>query len=164
MKEPSVIEIYNGRILDMRREGYTLQQIGDATGVTRERVRQILNKYFGGTKHDYLSEQEVARRIGCSYGPLERLRLEGLINPKRYGRFWLYDMDMVQKAQKILGVGQRGALITLICKICGKGFSLKGYIYNRRFHNEKRPRKLPFAFCSKVCYGKYFGRHHGKRR
>ena len=43
-KHIPVVEIYDGQIADMRRDGFTLQRIGDKIGVSRERVRQILAK------------------------------------------------------------------------------------------------------------------------
>lgn len=35
------------KILELRKSGWSLQKIGNKFGITRERVRQILLKYFG---------------------------------------------------------------------------------------------------------------------
>lgn len=48
---PTVYDTYDGLIAQWRGEGYTLQEIGNRVGVTRERIRQILNKYFGNPKY-----------------------------------------------------------------------------------------------------------------
>jgi len=93
-----VVDIYNGEIVAMRKDGDTLQSIGDKVGVTRERVRQILNEYYGGTKTSFLSEHQVAILCGCSDQIIGRMRKQGLVNPRLSGYYHLYDRDEVEKA------------------------------------------------------------------
>ena len=40
------------QIIALYRAGYTLQQIGEQNGITRERVRQLMSKHFKTTKND----------------------------------------------------------------------------------------------------------------
>lgn len=40
------------QIIDMRKQGMSLRQIGDRFGITRERVRQIINKNVGDSIRD----------------------------------------------------------------------------------------------------------------
>ena len=47
----------------MRQSGYTLQEIGDYAGVTRERVRQLLFKHCGNIEILMLAEKRVAEEI-----------------------------------------------------------------------------------------------------
>lgn len=47
MTKSPVWEIYNGQIKELRNQGLTLQAIGNQVGVTRERIRQILNEHYG---------------------------------------------------------------------------------------------------------------------
>lgn len=115
-----VVAIYNGEIATMRREGKTLQSIGDKIGVTRERVRQILNQYYGGTKTSFLSEHQVAVLCGCSDQIIRRMREQGLVNPRLYGHYYLYDRDEVEKAYLayLRQCAMCGVLIGLTRKYC----------------------------------------------
>lgn len=87
-------------MLRMRSEGATLQQIGDAYGLTRERVRQIIGTTEKGARlslaarkaNDYIKENpsatwsEVAAVAGASPTTLQR---QGVIkNRAPYGRRW----------------------------------------------------------------------------
>lgn len=105
-----VVDIYNGEIVAMRKEGNTLQSIGDKIGVTRERVRQILNEYYSGTKMPFLPEHQVAKICGCSDFTLAKIRKQGLVKPRRAGILHLYDRDEVERAYSAM---QRN------CAMCG---------------------------------------------
>ena len=69
-----VVETFNGEISALRRDGYSLQSIGDVIGVTRKRVRQILNEYYSGTAIPLLAESQVAKLCGCSYMTIRKLQ------------------------------------------------------------------------------------------
>lgn len=98
----SVWEAYNGQLADMRRSGASLQQIGDKAGVTRERIRQILKRHYGKIQVPLLVEKQAARIIGCGEWRLEKLREQGMLNPKHMGGRWLYDRDELEKAMLLL--------------------------------------------------------------
>lgn len=98
----TVWEAYDGQLADMRRGGASLEQIGDKTGVTKERIRQILKRRYGKIQIPFLVEEKAARIIGCGAWRLEKLRKHGLLNPKHMGRRWLYDRDELEKAMLLL--------------------------------------------------------------
>ena len=74
-------------MFQLRIEGCSLQEIGDKFGITRERVRMILNKpVVGGLFRDciypaianYINDNHIvvkdfAERMGCSYATLHSL-------------------------------------------------------------------------------------------
>lgn len=160
MGAKSVREVYNGKIGDMRLQGYTLQRIGDTVGVTRERIRQILGRHFKGIQPEGYCEAEAARLIGCSENMLADLRKRGILTPKRYGGWWLYDNSELDKArQAVVAQRQSHLLITVTCGQCGKEFPIRQSVYNTRLHRKNR--KIPFLFCNRHCYGRYLGLHHG---
>ena len=45
-KTKKLLTLRNDEILKLREKGYTLQRIGDEYGITRERVRQILDRMY----------------------------------------------------------------------------------------------------------------------
>jgi lambda repressor-like predicted transcriptional regulator/predicted nucleic acid-binding Zn ribbon protein len=59
-------EKYGDLIVTLRSEGKTLQQIGNQLGVSRERVRQVLAKYWPGCRPPP-SGEEAAKMLGMSY-------------------------------------------------------------------------------------------------
>lgn len=111
-KRTGIYDAYNGLIAKMRSEGYSLQFIGNTCGgVSRERIRQVLNKHFGGIKPAVLTENAVAKLLGCQYYQVTALRTKGIVTPKRMGHFWCYNRDEIEKAA--LGIQK-------LCRDCGK--------------------------------------------
>jgi transcriptional regulator with XRE-family HTH domain len=156
--KPLLWETLGDRIADMRRKGYTLQKIGDLIGVSRERVRQIIKKRYGAIEPEVWSENEVERQIGCSHRTLEGFRRKGLLNPKRYGRCWLYDAAEVVRAKLLWETArEKRKRVVLKCAQCGGEFQLRPSDYRSRL----RRRKVQSFFCSRHCYGVYLARHHG---
>ena len=86
----SAWEVHSSRIVEMRRSGYTLQEIGDIVGVTRERVRQLLDEHCGKIETPLLSERKVADEIGCSIWRLKKLRRQGILQPRHRGKYLYY--------------------------------------------------------------------------
>ncbi len=115
-KRLPVWETYSRQIANMRQQGYTLQEISDTVGVTRERIRQILWKHYRGIEPLLVPEQKVARIIGCSTFTLQKLRKSGVINPRHSNYFYLYSRDDIEKATLVL---QRS------CPHCGKTLPMK---------------------------------------
>ena len=63
-RNQGVVQIYDGLIADMRKEGYTLQEIGDKVktpnhpmGVTKERVRQVLHRFYPAAQPRGMSDR-----------------------------------------------------------------------------------------------------------
>jgi hypothetical protein len=114
-------DTYNGTIHQWRQEGQTLQQIGDKTGVTRERIRQILNKCYGGTRvKGSISENKLAHALGFPQSIVRKARIDGIIKPSyHYGQSGItrYDaspanITLITKAL-LLGIQK-------YCVHCGK--------------------------------------------
>ncbi len=103
MEKQPVWKSYNLQILQMRQSGYTLQEIGDYTGVTRERVRQLLLKHCGNIEMPLLKESGVAKETGCSIWRLKRLRKQGILKPRHRGKFFhYYDKSELEKVKLAL--------------------------------------------------------------
>jgi len=107
----SVREVYNGQIAVWREQGYTLQQIGDRVGVTRERVRQIINQFYAGTFPRFPNLESVSKLLGCSRDRLLRLRKEGISTPERIGGQWRYSPEDIEIIMLALHKN---------CPVCGK--------------------------------------------
>ena len=90
MKKPPVWESHGLQIVEMRRSGYTLQEIGDYVGVTRERVRQILQEHHVKAEVGLLVETDAAKVLGCSIDRLRKLRKQGILNPMHRGKCFHY--------------------------------------------------------------------------
>jgi ribosomal protein S27AE len=103
MRRPPVWESHKLQMVEMRRSGYTLQKIGDYVGVSRERVRQILEEHHVKPEAGLLTETKVANVIGCSIGRLRRLRQQGMLNPVHRGNpFHYYDRAELEKVKLAL--------------------------------------------------------------
>lgn len=59
-KRIGVYDVYGELIANWRREGYSLQEIGDKVGVTRERIRQILNRYSANLKSCLVCGKQIS--------------------------------------------------------------------------------------------------------
>ena len=117
-RKPSVWETYNGQLVTLRRQGNTLQAIGDTVGVTKERIRQVLAARYGRVEVELLPEAGAARVIGCGSWQLAKLREGGITHPVRLGHwFWLYDRDEIEKATLTLQLQKS-------CPHCGKPLPL----------------------------------------
>ena len=148
----SVWETYNGQIMEWRKQGLALQLIGDKVGVTRERVRQVLERYYGTTVVPGLVPRgKLARLLGCSSQRLQKLEKEGLLTPDHYGGFYLYDRDESEKAA-LMVIQPPKPDVERICEVCDRKFYVRPYTI--------RPTS-PRRFCSRRCQGVWWGRHYG---
>lgn len=155
-KEQTVWEIYNGQVKSLRNRGLTLQAIGDRVGVTRERIRQILEEHYGTTEiSGFITRERLARLIGCSSSYLVSLEKRGVLNPIYRGSAYLYDREESEKAA--LAVAQmRQRRVTLVCDECGRAFERER---SQVTFKTKKGQKL--WFCSRYCLGGYVGEHYG---
>ena len=88
-------EINASAIHAMRHLGATLQQIADKIGKTKERVRQILVKNYGSTKHELISTKQLCKLTGLPRNRIIELYLANVITPVRewdtsIGRYLLW--------------------------------------------------------------------------
>ncbi len=122
-----------GVIVAMRESGASLEQIAESIGRTKERVRQILVKNTGTTRHRLLSTQQLYRQLGLPRNRVVELYKDGIITPKAEWRtgnhhYLLWSPDV---AETVINYYNKHRL----CKICllplGKG---------------------RWVFCSDKCY------------
>ena len=149
-KEQSVWGIYNGQVKALRNQGLTLQAIADRVGVTRERIRQILEEHYGTTEiPGFIVRSQLAELIGCSGWLLISLEKRGVLNPIHSGSYYLYDRDESEKAA--LAVAQmRPKRVKFACDECGRAFER---VRSQVIYKTKKGQKL--WFCSRHCLGKY---------
>lgn len=133
----TIFETYNGVIAQMRRSGSTLAEIGNAVGVTRERIRQILNQYYPGTQMSCLKESQLAKVIGCHPKRLIKLRQQGILKPRHTSGLYLYDKDEVEKAM---------LAIQKLCIHCGEPVPKYNQVYCAVCSAEQR--RNPYKFRS----------------
>ena len=120
-------------VIAMREAGASLEQIAETIGRTKERVRQILVKNNGSTRHHLLSTQQLYCKLGLSRNRVVELYKDGIISPKSEWKtgnhhYLLWSADV---AETVTNYYNRHRL----CKIClrpvGKG---------------------RWVFCSDECY------------
>ena len=113
---PTAVQLLGNEIPTLRTHGYTLQAIGDKAACSRERIRQIINKYYGGVKPETLCQEQVAELLNINTMRLLRLRRKGLINPERYGHALIYSNELIEKIKLLLNEKH-------FCLKCGKELS-----------------------------------------
>jgi hypothetical protein len=107
----SVFEILGSEIKTLREEGFSLEYIGKKEGVTRERIRQVINKYYPGIKPVSFSESKAANILGITTEILRKRRIQGLIHPVKIGQTYRYDEKTTEAARLLLNKS---------CRICGE--------------------------------------------
>ena len=150
----SMISQRTKTIKQLREQGYTLESIGSKFDITRERVRQILKQYYRTTQMSlWVSRRSFADLLGCSYKLLENLEQKGLISPICSGGLRLYNKrNLGEVAELVAEAKVRKPIIELTCETCGKKFYRKSYYISPTSSGR---------FCSKKCWGVYFGRNYG---
>ena len=71
----------NDLICQMRKRGLTLREIGERTGISKERVRQILNRMLGSTKYEWATTERLCELCGITKRRLSLLQKAGVVNP-----------------------------------------------------------------------------------
>ena len=100
-------EVYGGYLKQRRDAGASLRQIGDEVGRTKQRIHQILVKYYGTADSEgALSTSQLLEQVGCSVYTLHNLRKEGIISQVSPGRWKPETLDIILELRK--------------CKMCGK--------------------------------------------
>lgn len=98
-------------IIELRRQGYTLEQIGQRFGRTRERIRALLKKRIGTTKVPMANQEQVIRMLSTGSNIFQNYRREGLLTPIKINHFVYYPDREIDKAR---------LLLSKYCKGCGK--------------------------------------------
>lgn len=68
-------------ILEMRQAGAPMRVIAEKVGISKERVRQILARNLGSTKHDWLSTLQLCAASGLPRNRVLELYEAGVITP-----------------------------------------------------------------------------------
>ena len=103
----TVSKIDSNKVLEMRKSGASLREIGKVVGCTYENVRLILKHFPEFRTDSYLSQSEVARMLHTTHTRLKSLRDDSL--KAKYGVVHYTDED-VRKVRLAL---ERH------CRICG---------------------------------------------
>ena len=77
----------------------------------KERIRQIIARYYPGLKPKLLSEHKAVKVLGISYETIKDLRDYFWIHPIKRGDIYRYDKKTLEKVRKLL---------KKTCRICGK--------------------------------------------
>jgi lambda repressor-like predicted transcriptional regulator len=68
-------------IFEMRRAGAPMREIAEKVGVSKERVRQILARHNGSTRHEWLSTSQLCAMTGLPRNRVLELHEKGIIVP-----------------------------------------------------------------------------------
>ena len=68
-------------IFEMRRAGAPMREIGEKVGISKERVRQILARNDGSTRHEWLSTSQLCAMTGLSWNRVLKLHENGIVVP-----------------------------------------------------------------------------------
>ena len=106
-------------IYAMRHSGATLQQIADRIGKTKERVRQILIKNFGSTKHKLVSTEQLGIMLNVPRSRVIGLYRDGITAPARewkttVGLYLLWSPTAVE----IVNTYYKMHRLCRICNLC----------------------------------------------
>jgi len=96
---PATIEL----LMRERNRGKTLRQLGKMFGRSRERIRQVLDKY-GSPQATLIPEYRVAAKLGYPVEWLTQLRKEGVIRP---GGYWLYSEEQVKQIPALIAEARK---------------------------------------------------------
>ena len=120
-------------ICELRQAGASLQQIADKIGRSKERVRQILVKNHGSTKHELFSTQQLYKLLGLPRNQILELYKDGVIVPAvtwvtGSHHYLLWDNRVEAQIESHYNKHR-------LCKICNRVIGKGRWIY-----------------CSKECY------------
>jgi len=142
-----------GEIVELRKQGYTLQSIGSRMGVTKQRISFVLKKYYGKTEiPNLIPRYKLARLIGCSNSTITRLERKGLLHPIHIGYMYLYNKNDIEEVKELIKSPPLPDPTEKICEECGIKF------YRRPSYIRECS---PGRFCSNICQGRWLGKNYG---
>jgi len=123
-------------IYAMRYSGATLRQIADKIGRTKERVRQILIRNYGSTKHKLISTKQLCQLSGLSKNQIMRFYQDSIITPVKEWdtntvHYSLWSPATVERIRVYLDIPKANQL----CRICHHPIPINRHSY-----------------CSEQCY------------
>lgn len=68
-------------IYQMRQAGAPMREIAERVGISKERVRQILTRNIGTTKHEWFSTLQLCEESGLPRNRVLELQKQGVITP-----------------------------------------------------------------------------------
>lgn len=105
-------------IFEMRRAGAPMREIAEKAGISKERVRQILSRAMGSTKHEWISTLQLCEMTGLPRNRVLGLQEQGIISPvsnwsagKRH--YLLWPSECVQAITAYYSTHH-------LCLVCGK--------------------------------------------
>lgn len=100
--KPPVWETYDGLIQEARQQPHSLEEVGDAFGVSRERVRQLLKEHYGTAEvAGLISGAALGEKIGASRETVTKLRKSGVIHPVKVGAKHFYRIEHVESIKEL---------------------------------------------------------------
>ncbi len=128
-----VIEVKHGQIADreiifeMRAAGSPMREIAKKVGISKERVRQILNRNAGTTKHKWYSTLQLCEESGLPRNRVLELQSLGVIKPtftwdigKRHYLLW--------PPEAVSGITQYYSTHHF-CRVCNKPLPKKRILF-----------------------------------
>lgn len=85
MPQSGIWKAHGAEIEQLIRQGVGMAEIGRRFGVSRERIRTVLERHSLPTRAPMLNQKEVMALLGCSQRYLNGLEHKGLISPTHSG-------------------------------------------------------------------------------
>lgn len=157
-----VRDIYNGEVANLRSCGYTLQEIGDKCGVTRERIRQILHRFYPDNLYpDVFMTHEISIKLGISDGRVLSLCKRMNISPIKTPHHSRWDQYVLPLLSYTIS--------HIFCRVCGKPVEPPRTIYcsaecNQIYGDSRYSRSAEYREKQKICHKRWRENHHERVR
>ncbi|HXX59572.1 MAG TPA: sigma factor-like helix-turn-helix DNA-binding protein [Dehalococcoidales bacterium] len=105
-------------IFEMRNTGSPMREIAEKVGISKERVRQILSRNLGTTKHKWLSTLQLCEMTGLPRNRVVELQEQGIIEPSsKWGagkrHYFLWSVETVKTITEHFNKYH-------LCQVCNK--------------------------------------------